>query len=205
VFLDGFAHCSFATTECGPWGTTCRLGLLLRVTDQQQRPHMDHHRGSNSEELPPGFRHCLLPSASSDDTGHRAILRHEAFDNRQQCQEGQLRPRLCMSPASQPTPANAPSRDTRLLLIASNVRGLLRPRLHTSPASHPMPANAPPRDMRLSTIAGTCQRTTPTEAAHVTSLCIPPCFTNLQQHILICTPVPTRSPSSRTFPSLSFR
>jgi Kef-type K+ transport system membrane component KefB len=31
VFLDGFAHCSFATIECGPWGTTCRLGLLLRV------------------------------------------------------------------------------------------------------------------------------------------------------------------------------
>jgi hypothetical protein len=29
VFLDGFAHCSFATIECGPWGTTCRLGLLL--------------------------------------------------------------------------------------------------------------------------------------------------------------------------------
>ncbi len=153
MFLDGFAHCSFATIECGPWGTTCRLGLLLRVTDQRQRPHVDHHRGSNSDELPPGFRHCLLPSALSNDTGHRALPRHEAFDNRQHCQEGQLRQRLCMSPARQPTPANAPSRDTRLSPIASNVKGPPRPRLCMSPASQPMPAIAPPRGTRLLLIA----------------------------------------------------
>jgi hypothetical protein len=60
VFLDGFAHCSFATIECGPWGTTCRLGLLLRVADQQQRPHVDHHGGINSEELPLGFSTLLV-------------------------------------------------------------------------------------------------------------------------------------------------
>ncbi len=32
------------------------------------------------------FRHCLSQSASSDDTGHRALPRHEAFNNRQQGQ-----------------------------------------------------------------------------------------------------------------------
>jgi hypothetical protein len=32
------------------------------------------------------FRHCLLPSALSNDTGHRALPRHEAFNN---CQQGQ--------------------------------------------------------------------------------------------------------------------
>jgi hypothetical protein len=46
-----------------------------------------------------------------------------------------------------------PSRDTRLLIIASIVKGSLRPRLYISPASQPIPANAPPRDTRPSLIA----------------------------------------------------
>jgi hypothetical protein len=63
--------------------------------------------------------------------------------------KGTLRPRLYISPASQPIPANAPPRDTRPLLIASNVKGPLRPRLYISPASQPTPATAPSRDTRL--------------------------------------------------------
>jgi hypothetical protein len=82
------------------------------------------------------FRHCLLPSALSNDTGHQPSRDTRLLIIASKV-KGPLRPRLYTSPASQPTPANAPSRDTRLLLIASNVKGPLRPRLCMSPASHP--------------------------------------------------------------------
>jgi hypothetical protein len=59
-------------------------------------------------------------------------------------------------------------------MIASKVKGQPpRPRLHMSPASQPMLANAPSRNTRLLIIASICQRTTSTEAVHISSLLSP--------------------------------
>jgi hypothetical protein len=57
---------------------------------------------STVKNSPRDFRLCLLPSALPNDTGHRALPRHEALPIASNV-KGPPRPRLYISPASQPT------------------------------------------------------------------------------------------------------
>ncbi len=143
---DGSAHCLFvATNGCGPWDVMS-LGLLLRVSIQQQRPHMYHHGGSNSESVCYQVRHLTTPAIEPS--------RDRGFTCCQHCQRTTTEALHVASIVNHhgrgSTYCQNANNTTEALHIASIVnhydRGSTycqhrqppRPRLYMLPASHPL-------------------------------------------------------------------